>query len=72
MGRIGFERHVHFNYDPKFIEFWEDQSDTFKNQLEAWGEPYGYTGINIFYIMAWVWSVQHTSGRTFKPFVRTP
>ncbi len=50
MGRLANERHVHFIYFPDFIAHWNEQPAELKQLCNDIGEPYGYTGINVFYV----------------------
>ena len=62
MGRINHERHIHFYYHPLFIQHWNEQNETFKNICRDLGEPYGYSGMNVFYIWLFIWLQYYWAG----------
>lgn len=67
MGRLNHERHIHYRYSPLVQEYWSYQTEEFKQICDDVGKEYGYTGINIFYIVTIIKAIQSV-GYTIEAF----
>lgn len=67
MGKTQFDRNVHFKYTPEFIEFWRSQTQSYRDTLDKAARPYGYSGMEIFYILMWIKICEEESGKKY-PF----
>ena len=68
MGKISHDRHIHFPYFPEFIEHWKIQPPELKAKCREIGQPYGYSGMNVFFIWFLLYFSHNTAGITFKEF----
>lgn len=62
-----FDRHIHINYRPEFVEIWNDAPQEIKNICENMGEPYGYSGQNVFYFVMLLYAC-HSLGNLDSTF----
>lgn len=67
MGKIEHDRNIHFEYTKEFIEFWKSQTREYKDTLDEGARPYGYSGMEIFFILFWIKIVEDESGKKY-PF----
>lgn len=70
MGKTSHERHVHFNYPPELLEMWKDQPEHLKSFLNEYATQYGYTGINLFYSLVWIYTIKKLTGEQPKQYYR--
>ena len=50
MGKVNIDRQVHFSYGPKLLYWWGQQPESIKEKFNEVGEPYGYSGMEVFYL----------------------
>ena len=70
MGRINHDRHLNFDYNQEFIDLYNDQPEELKAKLDEWGIEFGYTAMNVFYILCWLYMVKYFGQYYYEPFVR--
>ena len=70
MGRVNFERHIHFVYTKKFVAHYKKQTQDFKNKCDEIGKPFGYSGMNVFYCFFYQYWTFELAGKTRPPYER--
>ncbi len=70
MGRIKHERLVKFRYFPELIAHWEEQTPEFKTLCIEFGEPYGYSGQNVFLLFFLSYYSHQTAEETYQEYKR--
>jgi len=51
MGRLAFERHIHFKYTKAFVNYYRTIPQEMKNTADAIGRPYGYSAMNVLFLV---------------------
>ncbi len=69
MGKKSIERTIHFYYIPEFIAHWKEQTNEMKILCDSIGEPYGYSGMNVFYCFFFQYHAHRTGNVDRYPFL---
>lgn len=69
MGKIKHDRKIHYDYDPELIALYNGLPEHTKSEMRAYGKPYGYSGLNIFFISFFMWGMKQYLGYTFEEWI---
>lgn len=70
MSKISFERHIHFKYTPTFVEVWKQQPTALKTLLNTVARPFGYSGMNVFFVLVILYLVTKYGLWDYEPYFR--
>jgi len=68
MGKLSIEHPLVFDYIPEVVEAWNTLTQEQKDTFNAFGEPYGYTGMNVLLISIELWGTLHLGGADTDKF----
>lgn len=62
MGQLKTYHHIKFTYNSAFIALWKSMSQPTKDAFELIGKPFGYSGMNSFFIFLHIYATWTQTG----------
>lgn len=72
MGKTKHDRHIHFHYTDKFVAFYKEQPQEYKDKWDEAGRPFGYTAMNMCYVIMRIACVKESYDLEYKDVLYNP